>query len=65
MSSIKVKKYLKSLYNSICIDPQTFECTRSSMKFALCPPNVGNLPMVCLPYAQLGEIVILGEDLSF
>jgi hypothetical protein len=35
------------------------------MKFALCPPNVGNLPLVCLPYAQLGQNVILGKDLSF
>jgi hypothetical protein len=35
------------------------------MKFALCPPNIGNLPLVYLPYAQLGQNVLLGEDLNF
>jgi hypothetical protein len=35
------------------------------MKFALCPSNVGNLFLVYLPYAQFGQNVILGEDLSF
>jgi hypothetical protein len=35
------------------------------MKFALCPPNVGNLPLVCLPYAQFEQNVILRKDLSF
>jgi hypothetical protein len=35
------------------------------MKISFCPLDVENLLLVCLPYAQLGQNVILGKDLSF